>query len=218
MKKFVVSLLIITMLILTPLSMVNAERVGSVPDKTDHEKVTIHLFYASWCSHCHDFINYFQDKYQDYEDYFEITTYLVSTVGSDNKAQSIVENATIMQTVSEYFKTDNNGEELKGGIPLIIIGDKYVRSGFGSDGSDIIEYALSEYKNKDYKNTVAKIIKDNKLDTSKVNDFANAVSLVNGDTETTKKTETGKYDTVIVVSIFVVLIGGFVGLVILSKK
>ena len=67
-----------------------------------------------------------------------------------------------MQSVNDYFKTDNAGNELKGGIPLIVIGNSFVQSGFGSDGSQIISAALEENKNKNYTDTVSKII-DNKI-------------------------------------------------------
>jgi thiol-disulfide isomerase/thioredoxin len=202
-------------MLVLPIAKVNAD---SLPEKTDHEKVTIHLFYASWCSHCHDFISYFKDNYKKYEDYFEIKTYLVSTLDSTGQQTvSIPENAAIMQAVSDYFEKDDAGEKLEGAIPLIIIGDSYVHSGFGSDGTPMINEALKQYKNSKYKDKVAEIIKEKKLDTSKVSDFKNAIKVALGeDTEVTE--EESKNNVVVVVAIIAILVGGFAGLIYFSRK
>lgn len=199
-----------------------AKTIGSVPKATDHEKVTIHLFYASWCPHCHDFIKYFSDKYEDYADYFEIKGYMVSTLDSTGTSTvTIEENSNIMAEVIRYFKTDSEGNKLTGGIPLIIIGENFVQAGFGDDGSNVIEAALKEYESKKYKDVVANIIKDNKLETSKVESFKDTLKAYTAEDNTNTAnadTKTSNKDLLIVVGVFVVLIAGFAGLVIVSKK
>ena len=214
MKKTLLKLLLIAALVLAPFSIVKADK----KEKEEiNNKVTIHLFYASWCGYCHDFIEYFSTRYEEYSDRFEIKAYLISTLSEDGKSRvSIPENVLIMQAVNEHFETDNAGNPLKGGIPLIIIGDSFVQSGFGSDGSQIISVALEENKNKNYTDTVAKIIQDKNFNTSKVTDFKTVVdSILNKSSE---EETGGKYDTYIIIGIFVVLIGGFAGLVIAGKK
>ncbi len=235
MKRILVSFLIMTMAILIPLNVVQAaksnkkttstketakaaeakettetaETTGAKEEKT--KKVTIHLFYASWCPHCHDFIDYFSDKYAEYDKYFEIKAYLVSDTDSSGKSVSVPENSKIMEAVINHFKKDNDGKELDGGIPLIIIGKSFVQAGFGTDGQPIIDKAMEEYKNEKYEDVVQKIIKDKKLDTSKVVSFSEIASPA-------KTEESGTMSALVIIGIFVVLIGGFAGLVVASKK
>ena len=69
MKKFIVLFIgVITLLFATN---VKASKI-ELPEKTDHEKVKVYLFWSSTCKNCHNLISYFGDKYDAYEDYFEI--------------------------------------------------------------------------------------------------------------------------------------------------
>ena len=47
MKKFLISFLVVLMLVMS--IPVSAKRIGDVPEVTNHEKVNIYLFWASWC-------------------------------------------------------------------------------------------------------------------------------------------------------------------------
>ena len=158
MKKYFLAILIALMVVLIP-----SAKAVELPKKTNHEKVNVYLFYASWCPHCHDFIKYFSEKYVDYEDYFQIVTYEVSS----SKA-----NEAVMSAVGEKFG------ETDGSIPLIVIGDKFHQSGFGTDGTNIIEEALKEYQNKKYVDLVAKTIKEKKL-TNEGKTFLDACKITN---------------------------------------
>ena len=206
MKKILISLVIVLMIIMhVPVS---AKTIGDLPEKTDHEKVNIHLFYASWCSHCHDFITYFSDKYEDYKDYFEIKTYLVSET-QNGQSVTIPENYAIMESVAAAY-----GKEM--GFPLIIVGDEFAQSGFGNDGTEIINKALEEYQNEKYEDKVSSIVEKEKLDDSKIADFEDACSVAGiacGDVEAAPD-----YSAVILIGVFVVLVGGLSLLVIISKK
>ena len=158
MKKYIITFLLALMVFTIP-----SAKAVELPKKTNHEKVKIHLFYASWCPHCHDFIKYFGDKYTEYEDYFEIVTYQVD----DND-----KNSALMDAVGKVVG------ETEGYIPLIIVGDSYHVSGFGEDGTPVIEAALKEYQNKKYVDIVAKVMKEQKLE-SDAKTFLDACKITN---------------------------------------
>lgn len=204
MKKNIISFIIVLLLFVA--MPVSAERIGDVPELTDHDKVTIHLFYASWCHNCHNFLTYMKDKYEDYTDYFEIKTYLVSS-DSNGQRISIPENAEIMDRVAEFYGTD-------AAFPLIIIGKDFFQLGYPETaGPLIIEKALEEYQNEDYEDTVAKLIKENNYSTSKIEGYYEAC--------TQSGIDCGKTDNTaayILVGVFVVLLGGLTALVIAGKK
>ena len=174
MKK--VLLFIITMLFAIPVA--NAT-VITKPQVTNHEKVTIYLFWASWCPHCHDFLEYFSDKYDEYRDYFEIVTYQLDTDYEINN----LENNNLLDAVRKEVGYDGSG------IPFIIVGNWY-QVGFGSDGSNIIEEALKAYQSSKYTDVVKKVINsENSIGFD--NTFENTIDMINGnETETDDAIET----------------------------
>ena len=174
MKK--VLLFIITMLFAIPVA--NAT-VITKPQVTNHEKVTIYLFWASWCPHCHDFLEYFSDKYDEYSDYFEIVTYQLDTDYEINN----LENSNLLDAVRKEVGYDGSG------IPFIIVGNWY-QVGFGSDGSNIIEEALKAYQSSKYTDVVKKVINsENSIGFD--NTFENTIDMINGnETETDDAIET----------------------------
>ena len=203
MKKYIISLIIALFVLAIP-----TVKAVELPEKTDHEVVKVNLFWASWCGHCHDFIEYFSDKYAEYSDYFEIVTYLVDTDNGNNIVEN-EENGALMQAAAEYF--DENAA-----YPLIVVGDNYHQLGFGSDGSDIIKAALDEYQNEDYVDIVTELITKEKVN-PEVKDFEHACSIAKvkcSGVEETKKISDG----VIIGIIFGVIILGFGGLIIYSNK
>ena len=199
MKKYIITLLIALFVAFVPTA-----KAVEVPEKTDHEVVKINLFWASWCSHCHDFIEYFSDKYADYSDYFEIVTYLVDTDNGRNE-----ENGALMQAAAEYFDED-------AAYPLIVVGDNYHQLGFGSDGSNIIKAALDEYQNEDYVDIVTELIAKEKVN-PEVKDFEYACSTAKVKCSGAKETKKIS-DGVVIGIIFGVIILGFGGLIIYSNK
>lgn len=199
MKKlllFVVSLGVTFSLFLSNVSAIEK------PEVTDHEKVKINLFHSSSCSHCKDFLKYFGENWVDYEDYFEVVTYEVS---------SSPENGKVLDAVKKALNNDDDG------VPFISIGGTYFKVGFGkSTGKEIIEEALKEYQNKNYIDLVGTTIKENKLD-SKKETLKEACA--SGEIKFVEKDKKNKIsDNVVIIIIFVVVIGGFSALMFTSRN
>lgn len=204
MKKLFLGALIALSLTIMP--NVKAISEDDLPVITDHEKVTVYLFRGNNCIHCHHFLEYFAENYYKYQDYFDIVTYEVSSE----------DNYYLMQSVKERMDKDTDGS-----VPYIVIGENFDQLGFGTDGTDIIEEALAAYQDESYNDIVKDIIEEE--------DYKpNATSLQEACDEVEPKIETvglngedpdaGLSDGVIVAIIFGVLILGFGGLVLYSRK
>lgn len=205
MKKFII--LIIAMFGFLVMPNVSAKEV-ELPEVTDHEKVKVYLFRGEGCSHCYDFLTYFADEYAKYTDYFEIVAY-ESWKNSDNQK--------LMLAVKELV-----GEEADGGVPFIVVGDDYHLLGFGDDsGEEIINKALEAYQDEKYTDIVAKAIKDEKVSPTAETIVEAATSegiKVNENTSSKDEDEKGISDGAIVAIVFGVIILGFGGLVLISRK
>lgn len=197
MKK----LLIVLITILNLFFIIPVEAKTNLPEKTNHEKVKVYLFWSSTCTNCHNLMKYFANKYQDYESYFEIVTYQVN---NDKN------NASLASTIAEQV-----GEK-PGYVPLVIIGNTYHVLGWDDSLGEIItKEALKAYEDKEYTDIVAKKIKDNKLDV-KEKSFAEACDVVGIKYNINTK---NKVDTKFVIGfICVTIILGTIGLIILSRK
>ena len=201
MKKVFLGVLVALSLALMP-NVKAAE--DDLPVITDHEKVTIYLFRSKTCGHCHDFLEYFAENYYKYQDYFEIVTYEVSNA----------DNYELMTTVKERM-----GEEVDGSVPYIVIGNNFVQLGFGTDGTDIIEEALNAYEDESYVDYVNQIIEEENLDPAETSleeaasEIGASVVGLNGEDP-----DAGLSDGAIVAIIFGILILGFGGLVLYSRK
>lgn len=195
MKKYILSLIAALSIFIA----VPAQAI-SLPEKTDHEKVKVNLFWSTSCPHCHDFIKAFSKEYLKYVDYFEIVGYVT------NNSEV---NYNLFKEVSKNF------EGLTGGVPLIIIGDDYYKEGFGSDPSEVIEHALMAYKDKDYVDLVSKTAQDANIAT----DGKSFIDTCNIAGEKCAKIgdNKGLSDGVVIGIIFGVLVLGFGGLVVYSK-
>ena len=201
MKKVFLGVLVALSLALMP-NVKAAE--DDLPVITDHEKVTIYLFRSKTCGHCHDFLEYFAENYYKYQDYFEIVTYEVSNA----------DNYELMTTVKERM-----GEEVDGSVPYIVIGNNFDQLGFGTDGTDIIEEALNAYEDESYVDYVNQIIEEENLDPAETSleeaasEIGASVVGLNGEDP-----NAGLSDGAIVAIIFGILILGFGGLVLYSRK
>ena len=201
MKKVFLGVLVALSLALMP-NVKAAE--DDLPVITDHEKVTIYLFRSKTCGHCHDFLEYFAENYYKYQDYFEIVTYEVRNA----------DNYELMTTVKERM-----GEEVDGSIPYIVIGNNFDQLGFGTDGTDIIEEALNAYEDESYVDYVNQIIEEENLDPAETSleeaasEIGASVVGLNGEDP-----DAGLSDGAIVAIIFGILILGFGGLVLYSRK
>ena len=63
MKKILVTILTVLSILLIP----GVGAKTKLPEKTDHEKVKVYLFWSSTCHNCHNLIEYFSNKYNIYE-------------------------------------------------------------------------------------------------------------------------------------------------------
>lgn len=208
MKK----LLIILTAILS-LWTINVSAEVELPEKTDREPVKVYLFYAEWCPHCHDFIKYFLNNYKDeYKDYFEIVG--IETAVNGNSVPSEVQaNNNVAMEVKEHFQFPD--EEF--GWPFIVIGD-YKTCGFGSDGTAIIEQALIQYQKKDYQDIVANYLANNSATKAEnLQDTAITAGVIATENNITKK-EGLIPDGVYIAIIFVVIVGGLGGLILIARK
>lgn len=198
MKKYILTLIAALSILIMP----SVSAKVDLPEKTDHEKVKVYLFYSSTCGNCHNFLKYFSSKYLDYKDYFEFVTYQVD----NNKNNSQLSAAVAEKT----------GED-QGYVPLIIIGNTYHNLGFGGDaGEEITKAALEAYQDDNYTDIVAQIKEDKKIDATETT-FLDAceVSGISCKTESSK----GKIsDGAVIGIIFGVIVLGFGGLVVLSRK
>lgn len=199
MKKFIISI-IATIMFSLMAPVVNAT---TKPEVTDHEKVTIYLFRGEGCGHCQNAISYFYSLGDEYEDYIEVKAYEVWK--NEN-------NSALAADVAEDV-----GTEYTGGVPLIVVGEQYL-SGFGEgSGEQLVNLALQYYQDDEYKDVVQENLKENTYGETEetIKEAAIAEGLISADDVAT---EGGKYDTLIIVGIFVVLIGGFAALVVIGKK
>lgn len=196
MKKLITIFLVILTLVFAPLSVSAAK----LPEVTDHEKVKVYLFWADYCGHCHNFIKYFSNKAANYEDYFEIVTF---------QTNNSKENSALME---ELIK---NYDDVKGGIPFIIIGSKFHQEGFGTDGKNIIDAALDAYEDKDYEDIVAKTIKETEIK-AESKSYYDACTVAG--VSCSREKSSGLSDGTVIAIIFGVIILGFGALVIFSRK
>ena len=197
MKK-IFSILVI---VISIFSISNVSAKITLPEKTDHEKVNVYLFWSSTCSNCHNLIKYFADKAEEYTDYFEIVTYQVN---------NDTNNSSLANAIAEQV-----GEE-SGYVPLVIIGDSYSVLGWSDDlGETIIKEALKAYQDEEYTDIVAKKIEKEKLDV-KATSFEDTCTSIGVKYGSSKES---KLNSKVVISfISVVVLLGTSGLVFISKK
>ena len=169
----------------------------TLPPETDHEKIHLYLFYSSTCPHCHDFLTYFNENYNDdYAKYFEIYTF----------ESSEAENYEIDTAVRDELNIED-----KDHVPLIVWGEEN-QIGFGTDGSDIIKSVLEQYQNEDYRDVVGEILANTDADYKEQNLEDTLVSMG------IKRADNAIPDWAIMTIIFVVLVGGIGGLFFLARK
>lgn len=192
MKKIILSVIsILTMLIMMPV--VNAD-----------EQVPVYMFSKNGCSACISAVEYFQDLESEYPDLFELIEIEVFDAEWNFVSEDI---QYLFLGVYEEFGEDTS----KAATPTIVIGD-YHTVGLPSDTSVVYDEIVKQSKAKEPVNKVEEIAKELEIDLENLPKAEN-----NTNTENNTE-ETGKYDTLIIVGIFVVLIGGFAGLVIVGKK
>lgn len=207
MKKYIILIIAVLGLLIMP--NVNAAKI-SLPEKTDHEKVKVYLFRGEGCSHCYDFLSYFVDVFKDYEDYFEIVAY---------ESWKDSANQNLMLAVKKAV-----GEEENVAVPFVVIGDDYHLLGFGDNsGEEIINEALKAYQDKKYTDIVAKTIESEKItpnpQTVARAAYSEGIKVKKEYLEEEGiKSKSGFSDGVVIGIVFAVILLGFGGLVLISRK
>lgn len=195
MRKFIV--LIFSFFIL--LTGVNAIEKPAIDEGN---KVTIYMFRSDQCIHCHSAVEYFYNIVDEYKDYFELTSFEISG-NADNK--------NLFYSVLDKLGKDTS----QVGVPYFIIGDNYATAGF-SEGvaPQIIETALKEFQNENYKDVVKEVKKNH---TSGIVEESAYDAAVNEGIEEGHKTTSAnsQKEGYIVLGTFIVIIGV---VVILLKK
>lgn len=189
MKKLLVSLIC-----LLTFGIVNVNAI-ELPEVTDHEKVTIYIFRGTGCGYCKQALTYFNDNIATYSDYIEVKTYEVWQNQYNNE---------LMLDVAEKM-----GDELKG-VPYIVIGNSYSENGFASSLAEaMVEAALNEYQNPEYVDLVAETSKDHgKAEISSLREACIEEEII------VEKSD----NTLLVLGIFAVVLGGGIALVAFSRK
>lgn len=196
MKKLLISLVC-----LLSLSFFSVNAL-SIPEKTDHGKVTINIFRGSGCSHCYEALEYFNENISTYSDYIEIRVY---------ETWKDTDNASLFQAVAEKLNDE------AGGVPYIVVGNSYHEAGFASSmGEDIIQAALDEYENDEYVDVVAQVAESMTSNATTLEEACIEEGILTG--ETSESTEEKGNDALVIIGIFAVVIGGFTALMICSRK
>lgn len=194
MKKILISVLCALSL---SFANVYADEI-EMPEVTDHEKVTIYLFRGQGCSHCYDALTYFNEIAKDYSDYFEIKTYEIW----NNQYNYALLTDVLAVKEQEYE-----------GVPYIIVGESYSKTGFmESWGTEIINAALTEYQNEKYVDVVAKTANDHQ--SAEVTSLREACV----EEEIIVEERDSSADVYIIIGIFAVIILGGGALVYFSRK
>ena len=197
MKKVLIALLIALSLVFTPI----VDAKTSLPEKTDHEKVKVYLFWSSTCKNCHNLIKYFSNKYNIYEDYFEIVTYQVNNSEVNSKLSNDI--------------AEQVGED-PGYVPLVIIGNTYHVLGWDeSVGETIIDEALKAYQDENYTDIVAKKINDDKLEAIEKT-FTGACEI--SGISCKGGSLTSESNGIVIAIVIGILVVGFAGIIVLSRK
>jgi len=173
-----------------------------IPVVSASEKVPVYMFSKNGCSACISALEYFNDLEEEYPDLFELIEIEVFDANWNFNSEDI---QYLFLGVYEEFGEDTS----QAATPTIVIGD-YHTVGLPSDTSVVYNKIVEVSKQETQVNKVKEIADELEIDLEKINTT----------TETPEKeeNETGKYDTLIIVGIFVVLIGGFAGLIVLGKK
>ena len=170
-----------------------------IPVVNANEKVPVYMITKEGCSACAAALEYFDGLGKDYPDLFDLVELEVfdsewNFVNSD--LQSIF--AKVYEAIGE--------DASRASTPTIVIGD-FHSVGLPQDTSKIYDQIVkvSEQENRvDLVQDVAKTLNIN-------------IDLIRKDS-TKKEENSNKSDIIIVVGIFAVLIAGFAGLVVISKK
>jgi len=166
------------------------------PVANAEEKVPVYMFTKEGCPACISAIEYFDGLAKDYPDVFEL--YEIEVFDKNWQATSNNLQSLLIKTY-EAFGEDSSSAA----TPTIVIGN-YHTIGLPQDTSLVEDAILA--------------VRDSEEKVDKVKDLADDLDVNLAEFKLGDEQASGKYDTLIIVGIFVVLIGGFAGLVIAGKK
>lgn len=168
--------------------------------------VTVYMFTKDGCPACASALEYFNGLLADDPNSFE----LVDLEIFDSEWNEVSEDAyNLMIDTLDHFGESTDPKDIA--TPLIVIGN-YHTVGLPQDTS-VVEDAIKDAKDAKKEVDVVKQIADDE----KIN-YQDFVKVENENASNNEEQKLGKYDAIIIVAIFVVLIGGFAGLVVLGKK
>lgn len=163
------------------------------------EKVPVYMFSKEGCSACIKANEYFSDLEEEYPDLFE----LIEVIVFNGQGQQISEERTTLAIkVYEHFDEDTS----RFSTPTIVIGD-YHNLGLPADTSEVYDAIVDAKESKEKVDVIKSLMDDLDIE---LDDLIEA--------EEMPQDEGGKYDTLIIVGVFVVLIGGFAAIFVFSKK
>lgn len=158
-------------------------------------KVTVYFFRGNTCEHCEDALNYFNEHKEEIDKNIEIKTYEVWK--NDN-------NSKLQEKVAEKLGVDTKSKDY--GVPFIVIGTQHIIGYSGvSTYNNILNIAKSYIDNKDYQDVVEEATKELNLEFE---------SLGLKDLFY----EPSKVVSIVVFSIFGLVIIGFIGMIVFSRK
>ncbi len=124
-----------------------SEATNTKPNYTGEKTITLYLFHGSTCPYCLQAKEFLKTIIDDY-DYLEIKTLEVW----HNK-----DNSSLMQKVAEKVNVKASG------VPFMLIGDTFHKTGYSENSNEKIISAIKEsYSNPNYHDIVADTINENK--------------------------------------------------------
>lgn len=190
--------------------------VMMLPHSYAKNDVKLYMFTKNGCPACEYAFEFFEKKLEEDPDAFELINIEVWCGADYSQSETNPPWITGSDTALALMEkvVDRFGEEIEG-TPTIVVGDQFQATANNLD--KLYEKIISYQTDKNYKDVVASIAKDNDIDVSKLNVPHGSASCDVYPKEEEKE-ETSKNDLVIIAGIFVVLIGGFAGLIFISKK
>ncbi len=159
-------------------------------------KVPVYMFTKDGCSACLSAKEYFENLAAEEPDLFELIEIEVFDYEWNAVSKDLQK---LLIAVYEEFGEDTS----RASTPTIVIGD-YHTVGFPQDDS-LVEEAI-------------RTASESETKVDKVSELMEELNITLEPQEENKTEDTNKYDTIIIIGIFVVLIGGIAGLVIAGKK
>lgn len=122
--------------------------------KETDDQITIYLFRGNGCGFCKKFLTFLNNNIEEYGKYFKVVSFEVWKDSANNK---------LMKEVADFLDAD------AGGVPFVIIGDKYF-PGYSSEWDEDIKSAIKEEYEKsnryDVFEEIAKAAKEGKTESN----------------------------------------------------